>query len=158
MGARKVVLLLGTLTALALVIGEASAVTQTGSRVRCSWRAVEQGVGRHNVGTMLGTVRCNRPLGFGRFRGRYAAKVSFPGGRVTVSETDQVKLSFKKGTMHGAYQISGPLSGRAHNYHGTFDITGGIGRFRGVTGTLELACTDRPPNEACDASGTIAGL
>jgi hypothetical protein len=151
-------LLLGTLIALASVIADASAVPQTGSRVRCSWRAVEQGVGRHLEGTMLGTARCNRSVGIGRFRARYVTKVTFPGGRVTASETDHVKLSFKRGTMHGAYRISGLLSGHAHAYHGTFEITGGTGRFRGVTGTLKLACTDRPPDEACDASGTIAGM
>ena len=151
-------LLLGTLTALAPVIGEASAVTQAGVRIHCSWRGVQQGVGRQNDGTRLGTVRCNRHVGKGQFRAHYATKVTFPGGRVTAGETAHAKLSFKKGTVHGAYHISGRLSGRVHAYHGVFDITGGTGRFRGVTGTLELACTDNPPDEACDASGVVAGL
>src|SRR5690349_14472873 len=104
--------LLGTLAAAATVFGQASAATTTGSVVHCPWRAVAQGRSYHYEGTMLGSAKCSGPFGRGHLRGKYETKLSFPTGTFRATETDHAKLSFKVGSMHGSYQISGPYSGK----------------------------------------------
>lgn len=74
----------------------------------------------------------------------------------TAGETTSVRLSFKAGTVRGSYQLSGVLE--TTKYRGTLTLTGGTGRFRHVTGTMQLSCTATVPIVRCKASDTLAGI
>jgi hypothetical protein len=143
----------GLLTVVMSVVGQASAATPAGTSVQCSWQAEAQGVAYRYEGTMLGSVKCSRPFGHGRYHSRYEAKITLP----TVSEAGSSKLSFKTGTVRGNYQISGTWSGLTH-YPGKFHIMGGTGQFRHLAGTLRISCIVHVPFEACNASGTVTGI
>ena len=58
-------------------------------------------------------------------------------------ETTSLRLSLKSGTVCGSCQLSGVLE--TTKYHGTLTITGGTGRVRHVTGTMQLSCIATVP-------------
>jgi hypothetical protein len=147
----KKVLLAGLLSAVTMVVAQASAATDGGKFVRCSWR-VSDGYPYRAQGTQVGRATCGRPLGKGRYHGKYKDTIDPPMG----GETSSVKLSFKAGTVHGRYELSGVLV--TTKYHGTLTITGGTGRFRHIAGTMKLSCIATVPIVRCKASGTLAGI
>ncbi len=149
------VMLLGLLTAVASVIGQASAATPAGSSVRCSWHAHTEGQAYRYEGTVVGSVTCSRPFGKGSYHERYRDNITPPTG----SETGSSRLSFKAGTVRGTYTLpSAMISGTAH-YPGTFHITGGTRRFKHVRGTLHISCMHLvPPTVDCTASGNVSGI
>jgi len=148
--ARKIVLA-GLLSAVTLVVAQASAATDGGRIVRCSWR-VSDGYPYRGQGTQVGHVTCGKPLGKGRYHGKYKDSVEPP----IAGETTSLRLSFKGGRLHGSYQLSGVLE--TTRYHGTLTITGGTRRFRHVTGTMQLSCIATVPIIRCNASGTLTGI
>jgi hypothetical protein len=148
----KRLIVVGLLALVASAAG-ATAATQNGTFVRCSWHTHAQGYRYQVQGTAVGSVKCSRPFGTGRYSGRYRARVTPP----TASETGSSKLSFKAGTVHGSYRISGRFSGSTH-YPGVLRISGGTGRFKHATGTLKISCVVHIPTEACQGSGTLKGI
>ena len=156
MRAIKLVALLGFLTAAASVTGLASAAGSATTSVRCSVRA-QLTAPLAETGALVGSVTCGHPFGKGRYHGRYRDKVN--PSPVTASETGSSKLSFKAGTVRGTYTLrQAPISGTAP-YHGTFHITGGTGRLKHVTGTLDMTCAHRiPPLTRCTMSGSVSGV
>lgn len=147
---RKVVLA-GLLSPVLMVVAQGSAATDTGRFVRCSWR-VSDGYPYRGQGTQVGHATCGKPLGNGRYHGKYKDTVDPP----MAGETTSVRLSLKRGTVHGSYQLSGVLE--TTKYHGTLTITGGTGRFRRVGGTMQLSCIATVPIIRCKASGTLTGI
>ena len=154
MRATRKVMLLGLLTAVASVIGQASAASPAATSVQCAWHARTKGPYRYK-GTLAGSVRCSRPFGKGSYNERYRDNITPPTG----SETGSSKLSFKAGTVRGTYMLPpAMISGTAH-YPGTFRITGGSRQFKHVSGTLHMNCLHIvPPTEDCTASGTVTGI
>jgi hypothetical protein len=147
---RKVVLAV-LLSAVTMVVAQASAATDGGRFVRCSWR-VSDGYPYRGRGTQVGHVTCGKPLGKGRYHGKYTDAADPP----AAGETTSLRLSFKSGTLHGSYQLTGVLE--TTKYHGTLTITSGTRRFRHVTGTMQLSCIATVPIVRCKASGTLAGI
>jgi hypothetical protein len=152
----RTVVLLGLLTAVASVIGQASAASPASSPVRCSLRAYVANGQISNQGAMVGSISCGRPFGKGSYHGRYRDHV-MPSPFIG-SETGSSKLSFKAGTVRGTYTIDrAPIAGTAP-FHGTFHVTGGTGRFRHVGGTLSMTCVHHvPPLTDCTVSGPLTG-
>jgi hypothetical protein len=75
------------------------------------------------------------------------------------SETGSSKLSFKAGTVRGAYTLSPALISGTSPYHATLHITGGTGRFKHLSGTLKMTCKHRiPPLTDCTMSGPVSGI
>jgi hypothetical protein len=145
--------LVGLLTVVAPAAAEASPPHQ-GTSVRCSWRAPSQATWFSVDGTRAGPVKCNAPLGTGRYRARYRDRVTPP----TASETASPRLSFQGGTFAGSFRLSGTFSPAPYHYHGVLRVSGGTGRYRHVAGTLRLSCTIRVAQETCRASGTLTGI
>ena len=104
--------LLGLLFVVAPVISQASAASPASTSLRCSWHVYLKSGQISTQGAMVGSVKCGRPFGKGRYAGRYQDVVSpspFLG-----SETGSSKLSFKAGTVRGTYTIGqAPISGPA---------------------------------------------
>ena len=152
MRATKAVILIGLITAAAAIIEPASAAAPVRVSVRCSFRLHDPALFYQVKGIYSGgSATCNKPLGNGHYSGTYhdmVAQIS--------SETGRAKISFKHGTIHGTYEISGPFVTRKYNGH--LLITGGTGRFKHATGTLQLRCTKDPPDGSCKASGKLAGI
>ena len=151
------VVVLGSLVAVAAMIGQASAASSVATSALCSVHAGYQTGQVSDKGVMVGSVTCGRPLGNGSYRGRYRDNVNpspFSG-----METGSSKLSFKAGMVRGRYTINrAPISGTAP-FHGTFHITGGTGRFKHVSGTLRMTCAHRiPPLTDCALSGPVTGI
>ena len=71
----------------------------------------------------------------------------------TAGETTSLRLSFNLGTVRGRYQVSGVLE--TTKYYGTLTITGGSGRYRHATGTMQLSCIATVPIVRCKAFGTL---
>ena len=147
---RKVVLAV-LLSAVTMVVAQASAATDGGRFVRCSWR-VSDGYPYRGQGTQVGHVTCGKPLGKGRYHGKYKDTADPP----VAGETASLRLSLKSGTVRGSYQLTGVLE--TTKYHGTLIITSGTGRFRRVTGTMQLSCIATVPIIRCRASGTLVGI
>jgi hypothetical protein len=143
--------LAGLLSAVVMVVAQASAATDGGRFVRCSWR-VSDGYPYRGQGIQTGHVTCGRPFGKGRYHGKYKDTVDPP----TAGETTSVRISLKAGTVHGSYQVSGVLE--TTKYHGTLTITGGTGRFRHVAGTMQLSCIATVPIVRCKAFGSLTGI
>jgi hypothetical protein len=108
-------------------------------------------------GALVGSVTCGHAFGKGSYHGRYRDSVT--PSPLTGSETGSSKLSFRAGTVRGAYTIRrAPISGTAP-YRGTFHMTGGTGRFKHVSGTLNMTCAHRiPPLADCTVSGPVSGI
>lgn len=155
MRAIKAVALLGLLTAAASVIGAASAAGSATTPVRCSLRA-QLTAPLAETGALVGSVTCGHRFGKGRYHGRYRDNVAhWP----TASETGSSKLSFKAGSVRGTYTLGPALASGLAPYHGTFHITGGTGRLKHVTGTLDMTCAHRiPPLTRCTMSGSVSGI
>jgi hypothetical protein len=155
MRATRKVVLLGVLTAVASVIGQASAASPAATSVQCSWHAHIKGQVYQYKGALVGSVTCGNPFGKGSYHGRYRDNITPPTG----SETGSSKLSFNAGTVRGTYTLPpATISGTAR-YAGTFRVTGGTGRFKHVSGTLHMSCAHLvPPTEACTVSGTVTGI
>jgi len=155
--ATKAVVLLGFLTAVASVIGQASAASPATTSVRCSLHAQLKTGQISNKGALVGSATCGHPFGDGSYHGLYRDYVT--PSPLTGSEAGSSKLSFKAGTVRGAYTISqAPISGTAP-YHGTFHITGGTGRFKHLSGKLKMTCAHRiPPLTDCTVSGPVSGV
>jgi len=153
MPTRKVVLV-AVLTAVASVVGPASAAAPAGISVQCSWHAPTQGSHYSVDGTRAGPITCGTPLGTGRYRARYRDRLTPP----TASEAASPRLSFQTGTVHGSFRVSGTFSSQPYHYHGTFHTSGGTGQFKHVAGTLQVSCTIRTTDETCRASGRLAGI
>lgn len=154
MRATRNVVLLGLLTAVASVIGQASAASPAGTTVHCSWHAHTKGPYRYK-GTIVGSVVCSRPLGKGSYRERYRDNITLPTG----SETGSSKLSFKAGSVRGTYVLPAATVSGTADYPGTFHITGGSGHFTHLSGTLHMRCHHLvPPTEDCTASGIVTGI
>lgn len=128
MRAIKLVVLLGCLTGVASVIGQASAASTGRASVRCSLHAQLKTGQISNKGALVGSVTCGHPFGKGGYHGQYRDYV-IP-SPLTGSEAGSSKLSFRAGIVRGSYKIGqARLSGTAP-YHGTFHISGGTGRFK----------------------------
>ena len=157
MRAIKAVVLLGFLTVLACVIGQAAAASAATTSVRCSLHAQLKTGQLSEKGALVGSVTCGHPFGNGGYHGRYRDKV-IP-SPLSASEAGSSNLSFNAGTVRGTYVIGqAPLSGTAP-YHGTFHIIGGTGRFKHVSGTLKMTCAHHaPPLTACTVSGPASGI
>lgn len=145
------VLLAGLVGAVTMVVAQASAATDGGRFVRCSWR-VSDGYPYRGQGTQVGHTTCAKPLGNGHYHGTYKDTVDPP----TAGETTSLRVSFKAGTVYGNYELSGVLD--TTRYHGTLTITGGTRRFRHATGTLQMSCVATVPIIRCKASGTLTGI
>jgi hypothetical protein len=154
-GIRSLVLL-GLLFVVAPVISQASAASPATASLRCSWHVYLKSGQISDHGAMVGSVKCGRPFGKGRYAGRYQDVVA-PSPFVG-SETGSSKLSFKAGTVRGTYTIGqAPISGPAP-FDGTLHITGGTGRFKHVAGTLQMTCVHAiPPLSDCTVSGPVTG-
>ena len=153
----RTVVLLGSVIAVASVIGQASAAAPAGRSARC---AVHAGLANGQIapqGGLVGSVSCGRPFGKGSYHGRYRDNVS--PSPFTGSETGSSKLTFKAGTVRGTYMVpTASVSGTAP-YHGTFRITGGSRRFTQLRGTLKMTCRHRiPVLTDCTLSGPISGI
>ena len=144
-------LLAGMVGAVTMVVAQASAVTEGGRFVRCSWR-VSDGYPYRGHGRQVGHAACGKPLGKGRYHGKYKDTVNSP----MAGEAASVTLSFKAGRVHGRYRVTGILA--STKYHGTLTISGGTGRFRHAAGTMQLRCTATVPIVTCRASGTLTGI
>ncbi len=155
MRAIKAVALLALFAGAASVIGQASAAGSVTTSVRCSVRAQLTGP-LAETGALAGSVTCGHPLGKGSYHGRYRDNVAhWP----IVSETGSSKLSFKAGSIRGTYTLGPALASGIAPYHATFQITGGTGRFKHVTGTLHMTCAHRvPPLTHCTISGSVSGV
>ena len=147
----RTVTLAGLLSAATMVVGQASASTDAGRFVRCSW-VVSDGYPYRSQGTQVGPVTCGKPLGKGRYHGKYKDTANPP----MAAETTAVKLSLKAGTVRGRYRLSGDLV--TGKYHGVLTVTGGTRRFRHATGTMQLSCSTAIPVVSCRASGSLAGI
>ncbi len=157
MRAIRTVTLLGLLTAVGSVVGQASAARPARTSVRCSLHASLKSGQISTEGALVGSVTCGRPLGKGSYHGRYRDSVTpspFTGG-----ETGSSRLTFKAGSIRGTYALGPvPLSGTAP-YRTTFHMTGGTGRFKRVSGTLKMTCSHRiPPLSDCTLSGPVSGI
>jgi hypothetical protein len=142
------------LIAVASVVGQASAATQAGSFVRCSW-STRSPRWLSVQGPRVGSVACSQPFGTGRYHGTHQARLTPP----TWNESNHSTLSFKNGSVLGRYRLVGtwnPTS--AQHVTGRFTITGGTAQFQHVIGTLRVRCTYAPPDETCRASGTVKGI
>lgn len=157
MRATSAVFLLGLLTAVACGLGQVSAAGPATTPVRCSLRAYVADGQISNQGALVGSVRCGRPFGKGGYHGRYRDSVT--PSPFTGSETGSSRLSFRAGTVRGTYSIDrAPIGGTAP-FHGTFHVTGGTGRFRHLSGTLNMTCVHHvPPLTDCAVSGPVAGI
>jgi len=157
MRAVRVLVLPGLLMAAAATIGQASAASPAANLARCSVHAYVKDGQLSDTGALVGSVKCDHPFGNGTYYGRYRDAVTL--SPVAGSETGSSKLSFKAGTVRGTYEIDrGAISGLAR-WHGTFHVTGGTGRFKHVSGTLNMTCAHRiPPLTDCEMSGPISGL
>lgn len=157
MRATRKVVLVGLLAALASVIGQASAASPAATSVRCSVHAYLKSGQISDKGALVGSVTCGHPFGKGSYHGRYRDNVE--PSPFTGSETGSSKFSFKAGTVRGTYTIGqAPISG-TDPFHGTFHVTGGSGRFKHVSGTLNMTCTHRiPPLTSCTVSGPVTGI
>ena len=151
----KAVAILGLLTAVASVVGQASAAGSVTTAVRCSLRA-HLTAPLAQTGAIIGSVTCGHSIGKGRYNGRYRDNVAhWP----TVSETGSSKLSFKSGSIRGTYTLGPALASGLAPYRGTFHITGGTGRLKHATGTLDMTCAHRiPALTRCTMSGSVAGV
>ncbi len=145
------VILVGLLVA--SLIGEASATTQHGVFVRCSFQLRDTSGIYRGTGTYRGgTAKCGKRFGKGRYSGRYRDMVTPPTG----IETGSSKFTFHAGTVRAAYEFSGVIT--TTRYRGVMHVLGGTGRFKHAAGTLRLRCTKHPPDAACTASGRITGI
>jgi hypothetical protein len=110
-----------------------------------------------NEGALIGSVRCGQPFGKGSYHGRYRDKVNpwpFIG-----SETGSSKLSFKAGTVRGTYTLPPSPVFATAPFQGSFHITRGTGRFRHLSGTLNMICVhDIPPLTHCTLLGPVTGI
>ena len=156
MRAIRWVLLLGVLAPAASVADLASATSPPASAVRCSWHAHITSHGYRYKGALVGAVRCGTRFGKGVYRGRYEDNVR---ELTAATETGSTKLSFRAGTVRGTYKLGPATIAGTARYHGTFHITDGSGRFRHLSGTLQMTCAHRvPPTVACTISGRVAGV
>ena len=150
------VVILGVLTSVASVIGQASAASPPATSVQCSWHTRITSEGYRYKGGLVGAVRCSHPFGKGVYHGRYRDNIREP---TAASETGSSKLSFNAGTVRGTYMLGPATIAGTARYQGTFHITDGTGRFRHVSGTLHMSCAHRvPPTVACRVSGPITGI
>lgn len=149
--------LLGVFTAASSVIGQASAASPATTAMRCSLHAYLKSGQISDKGALIGSVKCGHPFGNGSYHGRYMETV-VP-STFTGSETGTSKLSFKAGTVRGTYTLPpAPVFGTAP-FHGTFEIAGGTGRFKHVSGTLNMTCVHHiPPLTQCTLSGPVTGI
>ena len=152
MRATKTVIVIGLLSAVASIIGPASAAAPARVSVRCSFKLHDASSIYKVQGTYRGgSATCSKPLGKGKYSGAYHDMVA-----QTSSERGTSKLSFKTGTIHGKYKISGLFIKR--RYNGQLHITGGTGQFKNARGTLTLRCTKDPPDGSCMANGSLGGI
>src|SRR5436305_11450866 len=112
MRATRTVVLLGLLTAVVSVIGQASAAAPAARVVRCSLHTQLASGQISDRGAEVGSVACGRRFGKGSYHGRYREHVE-PSPFIG-SETGSSKLSFQAGTVRGTYTIArAPISGTA---------------------------------------------
>ena len=157
MRATRALVLVGLLTAVASLIGQASAATPATTSLRCSLHAQLKTGQLNRRGTLIGSVSCGRRLGKGVYSGRYRDNVT--PSPFTGTETGSSRLAFKAGVVRGTYTITRAAIAGSAPFHGTLHITGGTGQFRHVNGTLKLICAHRiPPLTQCTASGPVSGL
>ena len=150
------VVLAGVLGAIVSVAGLASAASTRGTSISCSWHAQNQGPWQAH-GTQRGSVKCSRPLGNGDYRARYRDTFK-PTRPLTASQSGSSKLTLERGTVRGTYKLAAAKLRKGNRYRGTFHITGGTGKFRNASGTLQLICTVHVPKQACTVSGPVTGI
>ena len=92
MRATRWVVLLGTLTPVAIVIGQASAASPPATSVQCSWHAHITSEGYRYKGALVGAVRCGHRFGKGVYHGRYRDNI--PCSR-TVAEVAPVAVELR---------------------------------------------------------------
>ena len=102
----KAVAILGLLTAVASVVGQASAAGSVTTAVRCSLRA-HLTAPLAQTGAIIGSVTCGHSIGKGRYNGRYRDNVAhWP----TVSETGCIKAVLQV-REHPRHLHAGPSAG-----------------------------------------------
>src|SRR5438270_3979070 len=145
MQAAKRVVLVGMLMMVASTVAQASAANQSGTFIRCSWRAQDQGYLKPQ-GIQLGVAHCGSPLGAGHFRGTFHNTVHLR----QAAESGALRLVFATGSVHASYRVSGLL--QHATYRGTLRISGRSGRLKHALGALQITCSG-VWTVVCHASG-----
>lgn len=123
------------LASLSLVTGAGAA---TKAKHKCLVVATDQTSGK-TTGYDYGADKCSAPYGTGLIFITYKQAIS--GTHVTSAGT--FKNYYDRGTIHGAYALSGmlPTTGSAITASGTVKVLGGTGAFAGTKAKGTMTCT-----------------